>query len=104
MDDSAVTPANVAIEVVVPDEQEDDNDSDAPEATRCPSKALNNNTPAGVSDYHYEEDEEVPNPPKKSKGEETPLVVRIGKRKGNRQEQVSSWLCWRDARECRQGR
>ena len=35
VDDSAVTPPNVATEVVVPDEQEDDDDSYTPEATRC---------------------------------------------------------------------
>ena len=66
----------------MPDEQEDDDDSYTPEATRCPSRALNKSTPAGVSDDDYEEDEEVPNTLKKSKGEETLLVARIGKKKG----------------------
>ena len=82
VDDSAVTPLNVATEVVVPDEQEDDDDSYTLEATRCPSMASNKSTPAVLSDDDYEEDEE--NPPKRSKGEETPLVARIGKKKGNR--------------------
>ena len=90
VDDSAVTPPNVATEVVVPDEQEDDDDSYTPEATRCPSRASNKSTPAVLSDDDYEEDEE--NPPKRSKGEETPLVARIGKRRGTGQEQLSSWL------------
>ena len=80
VDDSAVTPPNVATEVVVPDEQEDDDDSYTPEATTCPSMASNKSIPAGVSDNDYEKDEE--NPPKKSKGEETPPVARIGKKKG----------------------
>ena len=88
VDDSAVTPPNVATEVVVPDEQEDDDDSYTPEATRCPSRASNKSTPAVLSDDDYEEDEE--NPPKRSKGEETPLG--LAKRRGNRQEQLSSWL------------
>ena len=63
VDDSAVTPPNVATEVVVPDEQEDGDDSYTPEATRCPSRASNKSTPAVASDDDYEEDEE--NPPKK---------------------------------------
>ena len=83
VDDSAVTLPSVAAEVVVPDEQEDDDDSYTPEATRCPSRASNKSTPAGVlSDDDDDEDEEVSNPPKKNKGEETPLVARIGRKKG----------------------
>ena len=98
VDDSAVTPSNVATEVVVPDEQEEDN-SYTPEATRCPSRVSNKSTTAGVSVNDYEEDEEVPNPPKKSKGETTPLVVRIGKKKENRSNSVLGCL-WRHGREC----
>ena len=83
VDDSAVTLPSVAAEVVVPNEQEDNDDSYTPEATRCPSRASNKSTPAGVSDDDDNEDEEVSNPPKKkNKGEETPLVARIGKKNG----------------------
>ena len=44
VDDSAVTPLNVATEVVVPDEQEDDDDSYTLESTRCPSRASKKST------------------------------------------------------------
>ena len=78
VDDSAATVPSVATEVVVPNEEEDEEG-----ATRCPSRASNRSTTVGGSDDDDdEEDDEVTNPPKKSKGEETSLVARIGKKKG----------------------
>ena len=54
------------------------------------STSSNKSTPAVVSDDDYEEDKE--NPPKQSKGEDTPLVARIGKKKGKQTGATQSWL------------
>ena len=90
MNDSAVTPSTVASKVVVPDEQEDGNDSYTPEAARYPNRASNESTPAGVSGNDYEEDEKLLNPPPpKSKEKKHPSLLGFPYVKNNPSEESS---------------
>ena len=92
MNDSAVTPPTVASKVVVPDEQEDGNDSYTPEAARYPNRASNESTPAGVSGNDYEEDEKLlnhPPTPPKAKEKKHPLLLGFSHVKNNPSEESS---------------
>ena len=75
MEDSAVTPSSiVAAEEVV----EQEGETHTPSSSRCPSRQSNRSV---GGDTDSEEDDDILIPAKKSK-EETPLVARVGKKKG----------------------
>ena len=75
MEDSAVTPSSiVAVEEVV----EQEGETHTPSSSRCPSRQSNRSV---GGDTDSEEDDEIQIPAKKSK-EGTPLVARVGKKKG----------------------
>ena len=75
VEDSAVTPSSiVAAEEVV----EQEGETQTPSSSRCPSRQSNRSV---GGDTDSEEDEDILIPPKKSK-DETPLVARVGKKKG----------------------
>ena len=77
VEDSAMPQSStVTREEVVELERE----TDTPSGSRCPSR-LSIRSVGGDSDSKEEEDE-IPIPAKKAKVEETPLVARVGKKKG----------------------
>ena len=78
VEDTAATPSpTVAREEVVEQEGEL---GDTPSSSRCPSRQSNKSI-GGDTDSE-EDDDEIPVPAKKPKEGETPLVARVGKKKG----------------------
>ena len=75
VDDTAVTPIATREKVV-----ELEGDVSTPSSSRCPSRQSNKSI--GADSDSEEEEDEIPIPAKKAKGEETPLVARVGKKKG----------------------
>ena len=78
VDDSAVTPGSI---VATEEVMEQEVQTQTPSSSRCPSRQSNKSVGGDDTDSE-EDDDEIPIPAKKSKEEETPLVARVGKKKG----------------------
>ena len=75
VNDTAVTPIAIREEVV-----EQEGDISTPSSSRCLSRQSNKSF--GADTDSEEEEDEIPIPSKKAKSKETPLLARVGKKKG----------------------